>query len=149
MGLKVCTTWYSLTFEVLPRSTTPALEGPICFTLVVHYSAEIDPIGAFRSEASAITLGGVNGSKVWYILTFEVLAGSTTPALESPNYFTVVIHRCPAAVLFSTFRNATTAIEFSTLLSRKVSTKTRAITVDFRFTLSPFLKTAFHREIYI
>jgi hypothetical protein len=56
-------------------------------------------------------------------LTDQFEDGSTTPALESPKYFTVVIHHRTEAGLTAIFRNEATAIEFSTMMSRKVSRK--------------------------
>jgi hypothetical protein len=61
-------------------------------------------------------------------LTFEVPAGSTTLALKSLKSCTVVIHRRKEAVLISIIRTEATAIEFSTLMSRKVCTKTLSLT---------------------
>jgi hypothetical protein len=45
------------------ESTTPALESHKYFTVVIHQSAEIDPIGAVRNGATAIEFSGNNGSK--------------------------------------------------------------------------------------
>jgi hypothetical protein len=45
------------------ESTTPTLESRNYFTVLVHYSAEIDPIGVFRNGATAIEFSENNGSK--------------------------------------------------------------------------------------
>jgi hypothetical protein len=115
----------TLTSQFEDGSTTPALESPKYFNVVVQHSVEVDPIGVLRNEASAIEFGGVSGSKVCKCntsLTVQFEDGSTTPELESPKYFTGVIHHHEEVVLISIFRSEATGIESNTLLSRKVST---------------------------
>jgi hypothetical protein len=43
-----------LTDQFEDGSTTPTLESHKYFTVVVHHSAEVDPIGVIQSEAAAI-----------------------------------------------------------------------------------------------
>jgi hypothetical protein len=92
---------------------TPALERRKYFTVVVHHSAEIDSIGAFRNGATAIEFSenkpaALGKWNTWLTVQFEV--GSTIPALESPKYFAVVVHYRTEIDVIGVLRNE---IEFS------------------------------------
>jgi hypothetical protein len=106
------------------ESMNPAPESRKYFTAVVHHSAEVDPINIFKNGATAITsldcrclqkLENPDIDPLENDLSKSVRSSqeSTTPALESRKYFTVVAHHSASVDPINIFKNEATAIEFS------------------------------------